>query len=167
MLIVVVGCTKHVNGTAKPDTKVAPAYRSSVSASVSASSASSRVRETQRQQSLTRQAAVNACNTFSSTANDAIDKTNAYTRVLNNGGNTSALEGPARDSLNHSATAVTDSISDPLSQELRDALTSYADAARNLAKLVGPNPAQGPFNAAVNQFNDRRNNANRVCRASG
>ena len=34
----VVGCTAVTNGTATPDTKVAPAYRQSVSASVSASS---------------------------------------------------------------------------------------------------------------------------------
>ena len=33
----IVGCTTVTDGTATPDTKVAPAYRQSVSASVSAS----------------------------------------------------------------------------------------------------------------------------------
>ena len=50
---VVVACTSVTGGTATPDTKVAPAYRSSVSASVSASVATSSIRESQRQQSLT------------------------------------------------------------------------------------------------------------------
>ncbi len=51
-----VGCTSVTEGTATPDTKVAPAYRSSVSLSISASSATSSVRESQRQQSLTTKA---------------------------------------------------------------------------------------------------------------
>ena len=56
VIIGIVGCTTVTKGTATPDRNVAPAYRQSVSASVSASSATSRVRESQRQQSLTTRA---------------------------------------------------------------------------------------------------------------
>jgi hypothetical protein len=72
----IVGCTTFTNGTATPDTKVAPAYRQSVSASVSASSATSRVRESQRQQSLTTQAVRNSCDSLATSSKDAIEKVN-------------------------------------------------------------------------------------------
>jgi hypothetical protein len=162
----IVGCTAITKGTAKPNSSLAPAYRSSVSMSVSASSVTSSMRESQRQQSLTKQAVVNACNTFASSANEAVDKMNVYTATVNRGGNTAPVEGPARDALNNSATVTTDSINDRLSQELRDALNAYADAARNVAKLVGPNPPQAQFNAAVRTFNERMAEVKRICRAS-
>lgn len=166
VLMGVVGCTTMTDGTATPDTNVAPAYRSSVSVSASASSVTSRSRESSRQQSLTTQAVVKACDTFATSANDAIDKMNAYTHILNRGGATGAVEGPARDALNGSASQVADSITEPLSQQLRDALNAYADAARAVARLVGPNPSQSQFNAAIDQFNSRVTDAKKVCRAS-
>jgi hypothetical protein len=166
VLMGVVGCTSITGGTATPDTKVAPAYRSSVSASVSASSATSSVRESQRQQTLTKQAVVNACNSFATSANDAVDKMNAYTQTLNRGGNTGPLEAPARDALNQSATGVGDNMSDRLPQQLRDALNAYADAARGVARIIGPSPRTSEFNAAINRLNDRMSEAKQVCRAS-
>jgi hypothetical protein len=166
VLMAVVGCTKMRDGTAAPDTKVAPAYRSSVSSSVSASSATSSIRESQRQQSSITRAIVNACDSFLGSANDAIDKMNAYIAVLNHNGNTGPTEGPAKDALNHSADTTASSIGDPMSQELRGALSGYVDAARDVARQIGPNPNQSQLNAAINRFNDRLSNARKVCRAS-
>jgi hypothetical protein len=166
VLMGIVGCTSITAGTPAADTHMAPAYRSSVSASVSASSATSRTRESQRQQSLTTQAVLNACESFVNSANDAIDKMNTYTQALNVGGNTAPFEGPAKDALSHTAAVIADNIGGPLSPQLRDALNGYADAARDVAKLIGPNPSTSAFNAAVNRFNDRLKDARRACRAS-
>ena len=61
LINVVAGCTTVTDGAATPDTNLAPAYRQSVSASVSASSATSSIRESQHQQSLTARAVRNSC----------------------------------------------------------------------------------------------------------
>lgn len=82
-LMGIVGCTTVTNGTATPDTKVAPAYRQSVSSSVSASIATSSVRESQRQQSLTTKAVRSSCDSLATTSKEAIDKVNAYVGAFN------------------------------------------------------------------------------------
>lgn len=94
LLMGIVGCTTVTDGTAMPDTNVAPAYRSSVSASVSASAATSSIRESQRQQSLTTKAIRTSCDALAATSKDAIDKVNAYVAAFNQGRNTGPTEGP-------------------------------------------------------------------------
>ena len=165
-LIGIVGCTSVTNGTATPDTNVAPAYRQSVSASVSASSATSRVRESQRQQSLTTRAVHASCDSLASSSKDAIDKVNAYVSAFNEGHSTGPAEGPAIGALNDSATTVSNSFSDALSQQLRDAFNAYIDAAHGVANAIGTHASIPEFNSRVDQLNDTKTKALKLCLAS-
>ena len=165
-LIGIVGCTSVTNGTATPDTNVAPAYRQSVSASVSASSATSRVRESQRQQSLTTRAVHTSCDSLASSSKDAIDKVNAYVSAFNEGHSTGPAEGPAIGALNDSATTVSNSFSDALSQQLRDAFNAYIDAAHGVANAIGTHASIPEFNSRVDQLNDTKTKALKLCLAS-
>ncbi|MFZ1175020.1 MAG: hypothetical protein WAO15_01830 [Mycobacterium sp.] len=165
-LMGIVGCTTVTNGTATPDTKVAPAYRQSVSASVSASSATSSVRESQRQQSLTTRAVRTSCDSLATTSKDAIDKVNAFVGAFNAGRNTGPAEGPAIAALNDSATTVSNSFSDALSPQLKDAFNAYTDAARAVANAIGTHAPTGEFNRRVDQLNDTKTKALKLCLAS-
>jgi hypothetical protein len=162
----IVGCTTVTRGTATPDTNVAPAYRQSVSASVSASSATSRVRESQRQQSLTTRAVRTSCDTLATSAKDAIDRVNDYVAAFNGGRSTGPAEGPAIGALNDSATTVSNSFSDALSQQLRDAFNAYVDAARGVANAIGTHASISEFNRRVDQLNDTKTKALKLCLAS-
>ena len=162
----IVGCTTVTNGTATPDTKVAPAYRQSVSASVSASSATSSIRESQRQQSLTTKAVRSSCDSLATTSSAAIDKVNAFVGAFNAGRNTGPTEGPAIDALNDSASTVGNSFSDALSTQMKDAFNAYIDAARAVANAIGTHAATGEFNKRVNQLNDTKTKALKLCLAS-
>lgn len=161
----IVGCTTVTNGTATPDTQVAPAYRQSVSASVSASSATSRVRESQRQQSLTTKAVRTSCDTLATSSKDAIDKVNIFVGAFNAGRNTGPTEGPAIDALNNSADTVSNSLSEALSQQLKDAFNTYIDAARGVASAIGTHAATGEFNRRVDLLNDAKTKALKLCLA--
>ncbi|WP_082969681.1 hypothetical protein [Mycobacterium sp. E3305] len=165
-LMGIVGCTTVTNGTATPDTQVAPAYRQSVSASVSASSATSRVRESQRQQSLTTRAVRTSCDTLATSSKDAIDKVNVFVGAFNAGRSTGPTEGPAIDALNSSADTVGNSFSDALSQQLKDAFNTYIDAARGVANAIGTHAATGEFNRRVDRLNDAKTKALKLCLAS-
>jgi hypothetical protein len=165
-LMGIVGCTTVTDGTATPDTKVAPAYRQSVSASVSASSATSRVRESQRQQSLTTKAVRSSCDSLATTSSAAIDKVNDFVSAYNAGHSTGPTEGPAIDALNDSATTVSNSFSDALSQQLRDAFNAYIDAAHGVANAIGTHASTGEFNKRVDQLNDTKTKALKLCLAS-
>lgn len=165
-LMGIVGCTTVTNGTASPDTKVAPAYRQSVSASVSASSATSSVRESQRQQSLTTKAIRSSCESLATTSKDAIDKVNAFVGAFNAGRNTGPTEGPAIAALNDSASTVSNSFNDALSSQLKDAFNSYVDAAHAVANAIGTHAGTGEFNKRVDQLNDTKTKALKLCLAS-
>jgi hypothetical protein len=162
----IVGCTSVTNGTATPDTKVAPAYRQSVSASVSASSVTSSIHESQRQQSLTTKAVRSSCDTLATSSSAAIDKVNAFVGEFNAGRNTGPTEGPAIDSLNDSASTVANSFSDALSPQLKDAFNAYIDAAHEVANAIGTHASTGEFNRRVNQLNDTKTKALKLCLAS-
>ncbi|MGH3970023.1 MAG: hypothetical protein ACRDTV_18385 [Mycobacterium sp.] len=163
---VLAGCTTVTEGTSTVDTAMAQAYRTSMSASRSAASVTSSIRESQRQATLTRRAVQNACLSFLSSAKEALAKSNAYVNALNSGASTAATEGPAKDSLNHTADLTAGSISPALSAELREALTAYVDAARALAKVVGPSTPQSTLNGAIDHFNDTINQAKQSCRTA-
>lgn len=151
---------------ATPDTKVAPAYRQSVSASVSASIATSSVRESQRQQSLTTRAVRSSCESLATTSKDAIDKVNAFVGAFNAGRDTGPAEGPAIAALNDSATTVSNSFSDALSQQLKDAFNAYVDATRDVANAIGTHAPTGEFNRRVDRLNDAKTKALKLCLAS-
>ena len=166
ILMAIVGCTSVTDGTPTADTAMAPAYRESVSASVSASAATSSLRESQRQQSLTTQAVVRACESFAASSKDAVDKVNDFVAAYNQGHDTTPSEGPAIDTLNHSADLVEHNTGSPVSQDLHQALNAYADAARDLAKAIRSHGQTAEFNQRVNQFNDTKTEAVKQCRAA-
>ncbi len=165
-LMGIVGCTTVTNGTAAPDTKVAPAYRRSVSASVSASSATSRVRESQRQQSLTTKAVRSSCDSLATTSSTAIDKVNVFVAAFNAGRSTGPTEGPAIQALNDSVNTVSSTFSDALSPQLKDAFNAYIDAARGVAKAIGTHAPTSEFNRSVDQLNDTKTKALKLCLAA-
>lgn len=162
----IVGCTSITEGTATVDTAMAPAYRASVSASVSASSATSRIRESQRQQSLTTRAVHAACESLATTGKNATDKVNEFVGAFNQGGDTAPTEGPAIDALNNSADAVAGSLGNALSSELRGALNAYVDAARAVANAIGTHASTSEFNRRVDRFNATKTKAVRACIAA-
>jgi hypothetical protein len=133
---------------------------------VSASSATSRVRESQRQQSLTTKAVRSSCDSLATSSSAAIDKVNAFVSAYNAGNNTGPTEGPAIDALNESATTVSNSFSDALSQQLRDAFNAYIDAARGVANAIGTHVSTAEFNQRVDQLNDTKTKALKLCLAS-
>ena len=154
----IVGCTSVTDGAPTVDTAIAPAYR--------ASAATSSLRESQRQQSLTTQAVVRACESFAATSKDAVDKVNDFVAAYNQGRDTTSSEGPAIEALNHSAELVEGNSGGPLSQDLHQALNAYADAARDLASAIRAHGAMAEFNQRVNQLNDTKTEAIKLCRAS-
>jgi hypothetical protein len=166
ILMAIVGCTTVTEGTPTVDTAIAPAYRASVSLSISESAVTSSIRETQRQRSLTTRAIVSACESFATSSKDAVDKVNDFVAAFNAGRDTTPAEGPAIDALNHSADVVAGSISGPLSQELRDQLNAYSDAARDVAAAIRTHAASGDFNQRVNQLNDTKTKVVKLCLAS-
>lgn len=161
----VVGCTSIIGGTATVDTEAAPAYRASVSESVSASAATSSLRESQRQQSLTTQAVRGACGKFASTSTDAIETVNKYVDAFNSGGDVSATAGPAVDSLNHSADEVSAAINEQMSAELRDTFSTYIDAARGVANAISTKAPVSVYNSRKDQLNKIRDKGMQLCRA--
>ncbi|WP_261860029.1 hypothetical protein [Mycobacterium marinum] len=166
LLIGIVGCTSVTDGTATPDTKVAPAYRSSVSLSISASAATSSVGESQRQQSLTTKAIRTSCETLATTSKEAIDKVNEFVGAFNAGRSTGPAEGPAIEALNNSASSVSSALNEALSPEMRDAFNAYTDAARSVANAIGTHAPTGEFNRRVDQLNDTKTKALKLCMAS-
>lgn len=167
VLIAVVGCTTVTDGSPGADVAIAPAYRASVSASVSASAATSSIRESRRQQSLTLQAVVKACEAFAISSKEAVDRVNDFVAAYNRGGDTSGAEQPAIDALTRSADAVEGDSKGPLSRQLREALNSYDDAARDVANAIRSHFGTDQFNQRVNQLNDAKTEAVKRCRAIG
>jgi PBP1b-binding outer membrane lipoprotein LpoB len=166
LAMVIVGCTSVTQGTATVDRADAPVYRSSVSASIEESAASSSARESERQESLTTQAIHTSCEDLSTSSVDAVTAVNAYVDARNQNADVQATSGPAIDALNRSADLVASSMSDALSQELRDALNAWVDAARGVAGVVAGNSGPDAFNAAVSRLNDSKDTALNLCDAS-
>jgi hypothetical protein len=162
----VAACTSVTDGAATPNASLAPAYRSSVSLSISASVATSSVRESQRQQSLTTKAIRTSCDSLAATSKDAIDKVNAFVALFNAGRSTAPAEGPAIDALNNSASTVSSSINDAISQQLRDSFNAYTDASRAVANAIGTHAPTGEFNKRVDQLNDTKTKALKLCLAA-
>jgi hypothetical protein len=167
MAMIIVGCTSVTQGSAEIDRADAPVYRASVSASSEESAASSSSRESERQASLTTQAVHTSCEALSSSSVDAITAVNNYVDAFNkNAADAAAKAPPAVDALNHSADLVGRSVSDPLSPNLRDALTAWVDASRGLAAAIAGNFGPDEFNAAITKLNDTKTTALNLCDAA-
>ncbi|WP_431306152.1 hypothetical protein [Mycobacterium hubeiense] len=161
--MVIVGCTTVTDGRARVDAAEAPVYRASVSASIEASEESSAARESERQASLTTQAVRTSCEGLSSSSVDAVNAVNAYVDAFNQGGDVGTTARPAIDALNRSADLVARSISDPLSPDLRDALTAWVDAAREVAGAIATDAPPEEFNATITKLNDVKATALNLC----
>lgn len=161
----VVGCTSIIGGSATVDAAEAPAYRSWVSESVSASAATSSLRETQRQQSMTTQKVLGACGKFASSGSDAIEAVNKYVEAFNNGGDIGGATGPAVAALNRSADEVSNAVNDALPADLRDTFTAYVDAARGVAGAISNKAPVSVYNSRKDQLNKVREKGMQLCRA--
>lgn len=160
----VAGCTQVTGGTATVDASDVPDYRSSVTASESAASATSSARESQRQASLTTEAVHTVCETLATRSADAVKTVNAYVEAVNNGGDVAGAKQPAVDALNSSADDVSRDMNDALPTTLRTALQAWVDASHAAAGAVGK--SAGEFNTAVNHVNDTRTEALTQCDAA-
>jgi PBP1b-binding outer membrane lipoprotein LpoB len=167
LAMIIVGCSSVTEGSPKVDAAEAPVYRASVSASIEESAASSSARESERQASLTTEAIHSSCESLSSSSVDAITAVNDYVDSFNqSAGDVGAKAGPAIDALNHSADLVARSVSDPLSQELKDALSAWVDAARGVATAIAGNYGPEEFNSAITRLNDSKTTALNLCDAA-
>ena len=167
LAMIIVGCTSVTDGSPTINATDPPAYKASVSASIEESAASSSSRESERQKSLTTEAVHSSCEALSSSSVDSITAVNDYVKAFNeNAADVQAKAGPAIDSLNHSADLVARSISDPLSQELKDAMNAWVDAARGVAAAIAGNYGPDEFNAAVTKLNDVKTKALDLCDAA-
>jgi hypothetical protein len=165
VLLGVLGCTSVVGGSPAVEAGEAPAYQSSVVASVSQSAASSRAKESDRQQSVTTEAVQTGCEALSTSSADAVDAVNSYVRAMNENSDPTAAEGTAAEALNRSADVVASSVNDALPQELQDVFNTWIDAARATATAVVGRSSPSQFNDAVTLLNDSRANALNLCDA--
>jgi hypothetical protein len=165
-LMTLLGCTAIVDGSPSVDAGDAPAYRTSVSASMSESVASSSAKESERQESATTAAVHTVCEAMSTSSAQAIDAVNSYVAALNANGDPTATEGPAAQALNLSADTVTTGLNDTLPQDMQDALNTWIDAARATATAIVGRSSPAEFNDAVTRLNDSRANALNLCDAS-
>lgn len=167
LAMVVVGCTHITDGEVSVAPGQAQQYRSSVSASIAASAASSSAREAQRQEELATEAILRSCEEMSSSSADAVGAVNTYVDALNvDPAQAAGVMGPAIDALNFSADRVVATLSEALPIELRDALTSWIDAARGVASAIAGNYPVVEINAAIARLNDTKTAALDRCDAA-
>ena len=116
---------------------------------------------------MTTRAVHDTSETLSTTSADAIDAVNAYVKAHNEGGaQTDATQGPAVDALNQSAEAVQASISDVVPDEMKDVFKKWVDDAAATADAISGNAPAAEFNKAVDDLNQARSDALRVCDAT-
>ncbi|MGE2833562.1 hypothetical protein [Mycobacterium sp. SMC-4] len=165
--MVVVGCTHLTEGGAAAPNAEVTQYRSSVSASSSASLASSRAREAERQAALITEAIQRSCEEMSASSAEAVGAVNTFVAALNEDPAAAApTMGPAIDALNNSADRVSASMTEQLPAELRDALTSWIDSARGVATAIAGNYPIGEINTAITRVNDSKTLALDRCDAA-
>lgn len=165
--MIVVGCTSVTQGSPMVNATDAPVYKASVSASVEESAATSSSKEAERQRSMTTEAAHASCEALATSSVNSISAVNNYVQAFNaSEPDAPSKAGPAVDSLNQSADSVAQTISDPLSPELRDALNAWVDAARDVANAIAGSYGPDDFNAAVGKLNDVKTTAMDLCDAA-
>lgn len=112
------------------------------------------------------QGGAHACASLITTSKNAIDKTNEFVQAFNSGRGTGPTEGPAIDALNDSATTVANSFNDAMSQQIKDAFNAYIDAAHSVANAIGTHAGTSEFNKRVDQLNDTKKKAIKLCLAT-
>jgi hypothetical protein len=161
------GCTSVTGGDAAANSAEAPAYRTSVSLSSSQSASASSSRESERQAAMTTRAVHDTCETLSTTSADAIDAVNDYVKAYNDdSAQIDATFGPAVDALNQSAEAVQASITDIVPDEMKDVFYKWIDGAISTAEAISSRAAAAEFNKAVDDLNQARTDALRLCDAT-
>lgn len=164
--MIVVGCQSITTGSPSLDAADVPLYRASTSSSLAASSSSSAARESQRQEAAVKEAVHTSCEALSSSSVDAIAAVNSYVDAVNqNSVELVARAGPAVDGLNRTADVVAASMTDPLSQELRDALNEWVDSARALSVAIGSDAPMSEFNVSIERVNVSQDLALDLCDA--
>jgi hypothetical protein len=159
-----VGCTTVTNGDPAANSVDAPGYRTSASLSSVQSSSSSSARESERQASMTTEAVRDACETLSTTSSVAIDAVNDYVDAHNEAtGQIDETLDPAVDALIESAKAVQTSLIDIVPNDMKDVFTTWIDSALTTAAAVSSNAEADEFNEAVDQLNEARSDALRLC----
>jgi hypothetical protein len=159
------GCTTVTGGDATVNGIDAPAYRTSVSVSMSESVASSSARESERQESMTTEAIHTSCETLSTSSADAIDAVNAYVKAMNGDLTVepALAAGPATAALSNSADLVEHDLGGTVPQDIRDALGAWVASAREAATAITEQLPPGQFNVAIRQLNDTRSDALNLC----
>lgn len=61
---------------------------------------------------------------------------------------------------------MSNSFNDALSAQLKDAFNAYIDAAHGVANAIGTHAGTGEFNRRVDQLNDTKTKALKLCLAS-
>ncbi len=154
--MVIVGCSKSVEGTSTVDQPGAAAFRTSVSlseaASASSSSSSASVEATQA-----------ACQAYVDTGKPAMQAVNAYVDAENTGATDPAKLQAAVDALHRAADSVTKSATTVQSDALKTALAGWATAAQTLATAISTNASTSDFNAAVDAFNEAKSTTDTAC----
>lgn len=112
------------------------------------------------------QAIRTSCETLATTSKEAIDKVNEFVGAFNAGRSTGPTEGPAIEALNNSASSVSSALNEALSPDMRDAFNAYTDAVRSVANAIGTHAPTGEFNRRVDQLNDTKTKALKLCMAS-
>ncbi len=164
LVLSLASCTTVTTGDPAVNAREAPAYRTSVSVSLSESAAASSTRESQRQASMTMEAVHSTCEALAGSSSDAIDAVNAYVGAFNkDSADITNTEGPAVDSLKQSAQSVEASITDTLPQDLKDAFTTWVDSANQTAQSITEHAPPSEFNKTIGGLNEARSEALRLC----
>lgn len=154
--MVIVGCSKSIEGSSTVDQPGAAAFRTSVSLSEAASASSS-------SSSASVEAVQAACQVFVDTGKPAMQAVNAYVDAENSGSTDPAKQQAAVDALHRAADAVTKAASTVQSAALKTALGGWAAASQTLATAISTNASTSDFNAAVDGFNEAKSSTETAC----
>lgn len=156
--MVIVGCTKSVEGSSTVDQPGAAAYRTSVSLSAAASASSS-------SSSASVAAVEAACSGYGDGDKAAMEAVNAYVDAENASGADTGKQQAAVDALHHAADSVTQGLPTVQSPALKAAFTAWAAAAQALATAISTNASTSDFNTAVDAFNQAKTSTDNACEA--
>ena len=97
---------------------------------------------------------------------EAVDQVNDFVAAYNQGRDTSGAEQPAIDALNHSAEPSQGNINGPVSQQLREALNAYNDAAHEVASAIRAHAGTDNSTSGSISSTTPRPKRVKLCRAS-
>ena len=120
----------------------------------------------QRQQSLTTKAIRTSCDTLATSSSAAIDKVNVFVKAYQPGPATGPTEGPAIDALNDSASTVGNALNDAMSLGSAGRIQRLCRRGPRGGERHRHARATGEFNKRVDQLNDTKTKALKLCLAS-